>query len=310
MNNNTDIEFQVLSNGERYAWATYNLFILVSSIIGDILILIASLNKETFKINQLLVTIIQHIAVADLGVALFDVLPGLISLIANSWILGESFCTAAAYVVHYVNTASILTILLLTASKFILLKYPLRSGNFSKNTGHLVSSLTWIFCFTIPVLMYTLQRGGDKVSFDTRIYNCNYIFKSNIWATILPITSTLFLLLPNVTIILLSIPLLRYIVEARNSARRVRGNIPWQGALTVGLTALVYTISNLPFFIFAVAAKFLQDYDLVWFHLHLYRVAHSLLYFNVVSNFYIYFLTIKSFRRFVLSGGSSVVQGP
>ena len=247
---------------------------------------------------------------ADLGVALFDALPGLISLIANSWILGESLCTATAYIVHYVNSASIWLVLLLTASKFLILKYPIQSGNFTKNTCHLVCSLNWIFCFTMPALMYTLQRGDDAVIFDTRIYNCNYLFKSKIWENILPITSTLFLLLPNVTIILLSIPLLRYIVEARNSARRVQGNIPWQGAMTVGFTALVYTISNLPFFIFAVAAKFLEDYDWVWFHSNLYRVAHSLLYLNVVSNFYIYFLTIRSFRRFVLSGGSFMVQQP
>ena len=94
-NNYSDAKFAIQNDGERYAWAAYSIFIFLSSLAGDTLILIGSLNKDTFKINDFLVTIIQHIAVVDLGVTIFDVFPTLISQLANSWVLGYFICNAA-----------------------------------------------------------------------------------------------------------------------------------------------------------------------------------------------------------------------
>ena len=84
--------FGMHSDAERYLWASYHLFVLLSSFIGDTLILTASFNKDAFKINKFIATIIQHIAISDLTFTTFVVLPGAISLFADSWILGDVIC--------------------------------------------------------------------------------------------------------------------------------------------------------------------------------------------------------------------------
>ena len=48
--------FGMHSDAERYFWASYHIFVLLSSLIGDSLILVASLQKDTIKVNKFIVT--------------------------------------------------------------------------------------------------------------------------------------------------------------------------------------------------------------------------------------------------------------
>ena len=84
-------EFRIPSPWKRYI-ATYQLFVVLSSLIGDTLILLASRNKDSFRLNKVLVTIMQHIAVCDISVSITHILPGAISLKADAWVLGDALC--------------------------------------------------------------------------------------------------------------------------------------------------------------------------------------------------------------------------
>ena len=86
LSNNYTI-FGMHNNAERYFWAAYNLFVLLSSLIGDTLILYASFHKGAFKLNKFIVTVMQHIAVIDLATAITAPLSVAVSLIANTWVL-------------------------------------------------------------------------------------------------------------------------------------------------------------------------------------------------------------------------------
>ena len=305
--NYTDSKFKISNDGERYTWAAYHLFAFSSSLIGDTLILIASFNKDTFKIHKFLVAIIQHIAAADLLVTIFDVFPGLISLCTNTWILGFNLCFAKVYVAYYVHPVSIYLIALLTTSKFLILRYPLRASSFSEKQSHHTCGLTWIFCLIMPALMFSLR--ANDVYFHYRSYNCGYQFKNEIWEKLTPVVAVIFSFAPNIVIISTTIPTLKYLARARKSARRVQGSLPWKGALTVALSAIVYILSNLPFVTTKIVGAFMKSKDtsaLRWFYIDLYRFTTSLLYVNTMSNFYIYLLTIKSFREFFSWKSSSV----
>ena len=104
-NNYSDQEMWTPSEAERYIWAVYFLFGLLSSLIGDTLILIASFQKEALKINRLIVVVMQHIAVSDLLTAISFALPKFISLLSNTRIFGETMCKVGHYtsVVFYVT---------------------------------------------------------------------------------------------------------------------------------------------------------------------------------------------------------------
>ena len=298
-----------LNDGERYTWTFFYLFIFLSSLFGDTIILIGSFKEDVFKINIFILTIIQNIAVVNLFISVFDVFPGLISLLANSWILGYDFCRVTTYIMNYIHSVNLIMIMLLTTSKYLLLRFSLQASYFSKKRAHQICSLAWIFSFLYPALMFIFERDGD-IFFDNQIFICNYRFKDDIWKSLSFVTATLFLLLPNIVLILTSAPTLKYIIEARKTARRVQGKVRWQGAFTVGLTAMVYTISNFPLFIYTIAENFLKNDILVWFHRDFYRIANSLMLLNIISNVYIYALTMKDFRRFIISGGTSISVEP
>ena len=290
---------------ERYSWAAYHLFVFLSSLFGDSLILIASF-KDGIKVNKSMLRIIQHIAIADLGFSIVHVLPTIISLIANSWVLGATLCDARVYLGFMFHAAGIALIPFLSTFKLLILNNTGHAANTSKSTKvvDVVCVLLWVFSAILPVLLSVLNE--DEIHFDRRIYVCGYHFKSSVWKIVLPILSVLYLFLPNITIIATTIPTLKYILTARKCAKRVGGTVPWHGALTVVLTGMVYLVANLPYFIYYIRASFIKDRNDM-FELYLCRISYFVSMINIMSNFFIYALTIPSFRRFVLLNLNSVL---
>ena len=97
MRSNSYDEVGIHNSTERYIWATYHIIVLLSSLLGDSLILYASFHKDAFKINKFILTVIQHIAATDLAYSIFSILPRTISLLTNSWVLGDAACHARVY---------------------------------------------------------------------------------------------------------------------------------------------------------------------------------------------------------------------
>ena len=283
--------YRMQSNAERYSWAAFHLFALISSIAGDTVILYASFQKDAFKLNKFIVTVIQYIAACDLVYALSTILPRAGSLLTNSRVLGDHMCYVRVYFGYFFYIVGMWLVAVLTVSKFLILKYPIRCGTWTKKMAHKTCSLTIIPSITLPVMFLVLDR--DDIAFDYRVYACDYKFTAEVWKKPMQILNVLLIVLPNVLIITTAVPTLKYLADARISARRVRGNVPWQGTLTVSLTAVVYCVSTLPTFISRIGINS---------HNHqLFRIAKFLLLINTMANFYIYTLTIKSFRRFLLS---------
>ena len=304
--NYSDIRFGIENNAERYSWAAYHLFGVLSTLIGDTLILFASLQKDAFKVNKFILTVIQHIAASDLISAICTPFSGSVSLLANSWVLGETLCYARVYVGNYAYLVGMSLIAVLTTSKFLLLRYPLRAASWSTKRAHQVCSFIWASILILPILLFIVDK--DDVEFDYIIYNCQYRYSSDIWNKILPFTGFLFALLPNIIIVGTTVPTLKYLADARISARRVQGSVLWQGNLTVVLTAVIYCISTFPYSIYTIIVEsFMTEDPPEWFHVKFNRMSYFLMILNIMSNFYVYTITIKSFRRFLLSRLFSVV---
>ena len=291
--------FGIQNDRERYFWAAYHIFVLLSSLIGDSLILYASFQKNSFKLNQFIVAIIQHIAVCDLAYAVCSILPSAISLLAGTWILGDSMCYARVYLGFLIFPAEMSLIAVLTTSKLLLLKYPIKSKIWTKDRTYVnaICCLVFMKALSFPLLFLIVDK--DDLRFDLETYSCTYSFRAEIWKTLRPILSVMNLFIPNILIVTTTIPTLMYLAAARKSAKRVRGSVPWQGATTVALTAIVYCVSTLPNFVYGLGERFVKDRLSSSFRSNFHRYSEFLLIVNIMSNFYIYALTIKSFREFI-----------
>ena len=294
--NYTDPLFAIQNSAERYFWTIYHVFILLSSLFGDSLILFASFQKDAFKLHSFIVVVIRYIAVCDIGQSIFTVIPRTLSLITNSWIFSDALCRFQDIMNVFIGVGVAWLTPVLTTSKFLLVKYPLRSTNWTKNLkAHMVCCFSF---FPSALLATSKVIVDDEIAFDFRVYVCTYNPNASIWNTMQPILAFIVLVLPNTILIATTIPTLKYLYTASKSARRVQGSIPWQGAVTVSLTAIVYCISYLPFSVYYIGANFVEAR---FFEVHLFRFANFFCAINIMSNIYIYALTIKSFRRFLLS---------
>ena len=289
------------SKGERWAGTIWGIFVLVSSLIGDSAILVASIKYKAFQLHKTVVTFIQHLAVCDLIVAVSYALPVVSSLIANRWPLnGPLVCYCAAYLGSYGYSASGLLICGMTLSKLLLLKYPLKARSWSGRKSHQVCAVIWLASLLIPICF--LAVDNDDIYFDYRMYNCNYGFKSDVWKVLLPISCTLAGFIPNLTIVVSTVLVLK---EARAVAMRTEEGLRWQGVLTVVLTAAIYTISILPFASYYILEPLvLAGEGLTMPNPYLeyyYRIACAFMNLNVITNFFVYCLTVSSFRKFISS---------
>ena len=288
--------YGIESKALRYTWAGYYLFVIASSVIGDTTILIASIKYKAFKLHRVIVVIIQHIAFCDLMVSVTYVLPNMVSVISDKWVPGN-FCYLLYYARYYSNMTSVFLICAMTTSKLLLLKYPFRFEITSSKKAHLICVACWLAAFILPVIFLLVN---NDVSFSYRGYLCDYVFSSEIWHYLRPFLAVLFLFIPTCLVVSTTLCLL---IEARKTVSRSRESLKWQGIVTTVLTATVFCLSLLPYFAYYVGESIVSvdETSKSLFYTTFYRVAISLTSLNTISNFYIYCLTVSSFRAFIRS---------
>ena len=283
----------------RCTWASYYIFVIISSLIGDTTILIASIKYRAFKLHKYMVIIIEHIAICDLMVTITAVITSTTSLFADRWILGEFLCYTLPYATYYFPVTGSLLICVMTSSKLFILKYPLKAVIWPSKRAHLICGSAWTTALVLPLIFFLVDK--NDISFDYRNYGCGYLYSSNIWKWLVPLFSVLYLVIPNCIVLSTTLILL---IAAKKIARRGRENLRWEGVITTVLTATVYCISVMPYAIYRIAdemnTKSLHDPQ-DFFHKVYFRIALSFLYLNTISNFYIYCLTVSSFRKFLWS---------
>ena len=291
-------KYGIESDALRNIWAGFYFFLIFSSLIGDPTILVASIKYKVIKLHRVIVTVIQHLAVCDLLVIASDASPRFITIIANRWVFGQFLCNVFSFTYDYINTVSIFLICTMTALKLLLVKYPLRFGTTSSRKSHMLCGSCWGIPLIIPVTM--LLVNWRDVHFSYLSYSCAYGYSSSIWKYVLPLLS-IFSGVPIIMVVGTSVNLL---VIAKKVASSERGGLKWQGITTTILTAAALCVSWLPWIVVLALDKGMeiQDSETINDNRVTYaflRLAVSFVSLNTMSNFYIYCLTVTSFRNFV-----------
>ena len=286
-------EFALKSDAERYTWIVFHIFVALSSLIGDSLILIASIKYKAFKINRLILVTIKHIAISDISVVLFNVIPRIVALIINHSTFENVLCKIKACLSYYVYVVAVFQMCAMTTCKVATLQYPLRTNSLSSRDAHKGCIGIWLSVLSFPAFI-AFDINSDAV-FDYRMYMCDISFKGAISKWLRPMATLVYSGIPN---ILVTASTIRLLMIARQSAVRQNRKVNLQGVITVILVAVVYHVSLLPYTIYSIA-KSRVAVKTNFFHKEFYRVSVSFLLFNTISNFFIYCVTIDSFRQFI-----------
>ena len=273
----------------------FHFFVLFSSLGGDVTILIATFTDGAFRLNELIVAIIQHIAVNDLMLCVLSVLPATVNIIAvvgwDHWILNQDICVLRLKCMYYILPVSMYLVAILTTTKLVILKWPLRAKQWTKKRAHLLCVVIWLIKMWMPIYLTLTDNGNSRPGKDRSVYDCDILEFAVDSSRIFILETTLNMLLPISIVFLTTIPTLCILFQGRKVSKRSRGRKRWQGIVTVVLTASVYILSLVP-----VAVIAYLNLKSVHFH----RLAWYLPLINIVLNFYIYCLAIPHFRRFLL----------
>ena len=283
-------ECRIENEAKRYLLVLYLVFVILSSVVGDSIILQASVRSGAIKLNNFIVAVMEHIAFCDLLRAVACGPLEVTALIADDWILGDTMAWIDFYINAITFQASNYFICILTTSKFLMLKFPHRTRNWTKRGAHVICIVIWIGSMINQC--WVLAVEFRDIVFDYNTYSVYVVPASGLHITaLLVINTTVSAIIPTSLIILTTFSTLYYLIESRKAAERSGGRMRWQGMVTVTVTAICYCISVLPFTI-SLFITFRSNCNFT-------RTAWYLTAINIMSNFYIYSLTIPSFRRFI-----------
>jgi hypothetical protein len=100
------------SDGVFTFLAILNIVIIIVAIVGNCTVIYASKIYHAIKIDKTSLKFLEHLAYADVLIAIFFYVPITVTLIKKRWVLGEEVCFVNAF---FTSTPSIAEILILTA---------------------------------------------------------------------------------------------------------------------------------------------------------------------------------------------------
>ena len=287
------------SFAERMIYATLHIIVFISSLVGDSIILIGTIKYKAIKQHKVVVAVIQHIAVLDILASVFHTFPKTATLITDRWELGGFLCSAYTYFWCFFTMATPLLTCTLPILKLIILKFPLRAISWSSGMGNtvcVVLALCSILLNSPLVIADMFYVADDEIYFTNLFYVCVRSYRPTVEHVVLylVISVVVICLVFSVAMMAASLAL---IVIAKRSATRFRESIKWEGVATILATVVVYVMTNMPLLV-----QSLRFYDTPTFSIHDLRFSQfavHLLTLNIISNFFIYCLTIRSFREFL-----------
>ena len=296
----------IKSDTERSFLVLWGLIVLISSVIGDTIILVATCRYRVINLHKVIVAIIQHMAFFDLVQSIFRVFPVLTATIADKWILGEFVCHVQDNLMMVSAGFTMILTCALTAVKLIHLKFPLIARTWSKNRGHVICVALWFFVAAgySPVFIVKIFYIRHTVYFSYATYECTYDHQSTFapsWYKVYyPVSIAVIHFLSYTILVVTSILILLLANKVRS---RIGGRVRLEGTITVLVTVAIQFLSYLPLGLVFVTwmTMGIQHSGKVW------RAVTFVLYLNIMANFYIYCITTRSFREFLKSRISQVL---
>ena len=119
----------IANDTERIVLTTWSIVVILTSLIGDSIVLIATTKYHAIKLHKVLVTLIQHLAITNLLQTLFRVLPITPTFITDTWVMGTFLCHVEDHIGVICSTTALLLTCCLSTIKLLLVTKKLRCQN-------------------------------------------------------------------------------------------------------------------------------------------------------------------------------------
>ena len=282
---------------EKVLWTVFHVLIALLSLSGDSIILVGTSRYKAIKLHRVLIVVIQHLAVSDLLQTVFRVLPIIVSLIGQGWVMGTFLCRVNMTSLYINAPATAMLTAVLSTCKLLIVKNPLKMDTWSRKKAHTICAFFWLFSVLMPTqVMNMFFTTTGSLYFDYIHYCCYsnpFLTSAPIWFIWFQFIFVLIAFLVTVLILISTSVLLLY--TAQQAAARRAGTVRWQGILTVTLTTAVFLVSYLP----DVIVTTVDILTSVHPSSPVKRTTSFFENINIVANFFVFSLTVRSFREFL-----------
>ncbi|KAL5268241.1 hypothetical protein ACHWQZ_G002191 [Mnemiopsis leidyi] len=282
---------------ERPLWITFFLFLTISGLLGNTVILLAS-TRKVIKLDKITTTLIFHVAVLDLTNTIFFIFPTFLTVATDHWMFGDKFCYFQVFTRTPFIYCSMLLVCALNCSKLASVLLPFHSSTWRGRHGHFTAGFVW-FISAGSILLYV--TGSYTIIFFFPLMSCGVIVDNY---EVNMIVETVIMMVSSATVVGTTICLIAIAIRM-NSQRGRSANL--QGIVTVISIATVYCVSFLPTVVFSATQLMVYNgvlKETKWFVKIVSNnaaVMRLLIYLNNVSNAVIYYASVVSFRDWVRS---------
>ena len=282
------VVFRIQNDTERTFLVLWTVTVLLTSLIGDSIILLVTFKYHTIKLHKVVIAVMQHMAICDLLQTVFVVFPITLSLIFDRWMMGEVFCHIQDSFRWNGCMVTILLTCVLTTLKMIIVKHPLKTGGWSSRFGHRICGVVWLFYLGLETpQLYFIIYGRGTIAFSYIAYMCEYsYFNSRLpeWYTYYALIT--FIGVPAISVLTIIATSILLLVIAKGVAAQHGDSLRWKGISTVLLTVGVLLISQIGWWVMSSTIRGGGSQ----------RILINLQFLNIMANFFIYSLTVPSFR--------------
>lgn len=307
---------------ERGGLMCWSVVILLLSLTGNTIILVASIRYRAIKQSKMSVTLIENVAVSDLGVTIFGIFPNLLTNFKYN-IRHVPWLCVSQFALHGLCIASsIFLVCALNIFKLLSLKFPLRSRLWTRRVSVRVAIAIWLFSGGLCGFITLTAVNFKEIYLDYRTGYCMYKVSTLPMKFMALVQTLVEWTLPQIIVVTSSIWILR--IAKMKSRQNATGSWRWQSTVTILLIAASYCISYIPLtcwfsmynFKLIKGQEIIETVDengkhtLVFVQYDetgqpmtgfgyngLYLLLTMFTYLNNVANIFIYIASMTSFRR-------------
>ena len=262
------------SDTTQHLIIAWSIFSFLAAIIGNILLLIASLRHKVLRLERISVVLLENLSVSDIGVALFAILPDIILKLRrlNNSQLEQNPIVEKVLVYPATVCIGITALLLpvLNLCKLLTLQFPFRARNYSHRDGYKIAAAIWIVecAFVVGCVKWSNFYSQFTLSFK--------IMNSAILGSLL-----MFLLATTLALLLI--------------VQKARG-LQTKGFFSIILVSVVFFVCYFPVWLSRLPVSSLQNIaiDSTWN-----EVIGNIYLITCFSNPLLYYFTIQSFKDYV-----------
>ena len=266
------------------------------SVIGNLIVITTSLKYDSLKMDKISSMLLEHLAAADIILAVVGCLPRYVTFTAKNWVLGKAACILTLYFRNVGGSSEILILASISLYRAVMLKNPFLLRSISTTKLKIAVSSIWFFSQIPAIISYATSSvvyyEPKKLACTSSAYTETSSFSLVVVGLVILLGGPMICIIgSNISILAASI---RYKYK-RKAARMMNcstvDDSNMKAITTVSIVCLVFLFSWTPFVV-RVIAEGLKFALPSWFFVF---QAHFLL-LSVAFNPIIYTVTNRSFR--------------